>query len=93
MNSHKIPNNDQKIADIVNKIGLEGVEAVGDDGSVCIKVSGSKERVEEVARIISEDPKVQKASANGIGDGGQEGDLWINNYELGLHGELGDFLN
>lgn len=83
----KVINNQDKVAQKINELKLEGVEAVGDDGSVCIQVSGNESRVKEVASIINE-----KFGNLSIGDGVQEGDLFINADDCNIHEELGDLL-
>lgn len=78
----KVINNQDRIAAKINRLELDGVEAVGDDGSVCIEVVGDRDRVVQVARIIND----LDFDANGVGDGVQEGVLWINGREAGLTG-------
>ena len=83
----KIINNADKLEKQINEMELVGVEAVSDDGSVCIQVEGSLERVKEVANIIGE----KFARINSIGDGRQNGEFWINNK--GFNGELSEALS
>lgn len=72
-----VPNNQKEIAEKINQLGLVGVSATYDDGNVGVKVSGAKERIEEVANTINDHFGHYR-----IGDGAQEGDIFINQYEL-----------
>lgn len=85
----KIPNNQDKIADEINSMGINGVEAVGDDGSVCIEIKGSKEQVWDAAKAIEAKIKFHAE----IGDGVQSGVLWVNADEAGVHKEFADVLS
>lgn len=85
MNSNHVPNNQDKVANRINALGLTGVEAVGDDGSVCIQVSGSRQRVAEVAELLSNNPTI---NVSRVGDGAQEGTLWVNANDCNFHDEL-----
>lgn len=84
----KTINNQDKIAKKINNLNLEGVIAVGDDGSVCVEVKGDKAYTKEVAEKIDS----YQFDNQGVGDGVQEGGLWINNYEQKIHGELYDVM-
>lgn len=80
-------NNMNRVADTINALNLQGVNAVGDDGSVCIQVSGNEIRVREVATIINE----LSTLPSRVGDGVQEGGYWINSESLS--DDLSAFLN
>lgn len=82
-------NNQDRISDLVNGLNLVGVESCGDDGSVCVQVNGNESRVREVSRILSENSRINRSR---IGDGVQEGSLWINGVDCDLHGEVSDFV-
>lgn len=82
-------NNQDRIATSINQLELEGVEAVGDDGSVCVRVAGNRERVLEVANTIN----THNFDSNGIGDGVQEGSIFINGDEAEIHDELFELIS
>lgn len=85
----KIPNNQDAIAKRINDAGIDGVNAVGDDGSVCVQVDGDKARVQDVARIL------QSMNLDGgpIGDGVQQGDVFINGNDADIHDVLFNVVN
>lgn len=81
----RVINNAEKIAKKINDLCIEGVGAVGDDGSVCIEVLGDEKYTRLVAKVIHEKVRVKHPR---VGDGCQEGCYWINNYAEKIHGEL-----
>lgn len=74
----KIPNNQEKLVEKINKMNLYGVDAVFDDGSVFVRVSGTKERIWDVAKFV----EAMFPESISVGDGAQDGDIFINNDEL-----------
>lgn len=87
MNSEKVINNMDKIAERINNLSLEGVNAVGDDGSVCVQIKGDTNRVREVIDTMCADPKIHVSR---IGDGGQEGCIFINADDCNIHEDMED---
>lgn len=75
--------NQDKIALKINNLKLAGVDAVGDDGSVCIQVAGNQDRVVQVAKII-----MNKVGDVDTTDGVQTGGLWINADDCNIHDDL-----
>ena len=75
--------NQDKVADKINKFKLVGVDAIGDDGSVCVQINGDKNRVVEVANIIFD--KVGDITTT---DGVQDGEIWINGNDCNIHDDL-----
>lgn len=71
-------NNVQKIVNEINNLDIWGMDAVAEDGSVCVRVTGSKARIWDVAKLI----EAKFADVQSVGDGIQEGTIWINNDEL-----------
>lgn len=84
----KVPNNQDKIAKQINASNWPDVKAVGDDGNVCVDILGDKVYTKVIAELL--DLKFGKIK---IGDGVQEGMVWINNYELGIYGVPKDVIN
>lgn len=78
-------NNQNKIASAINALGLDGVDAVGDDGSVCVQVKGDADRVTQVANLILKD-----IGDVATGDGVQTGGIFINGDDAGIHDDLFD---
>ena len=76
-------NNQNAIARRINNLNLAGVQAAGDDGSVCVQVSGNEARVHEIANDILEHVGDVETS-----DGAQEGGIWINCDECNIHDDL-----
>jgi acylphosphatase len=72
-----IPNNQKELAEKINGLELVGVDATYDDGNVGVRVSGAKERIQEVANVIND-----KFGHYRVGDGVQEGDIYVNGQEL-----------
>ena len=81
--NRRIPNNQDQIASRINAQYLKGVHAIPDDGSVIVEVKGDEERVQEVAAILYE-----QFGDRRIGDGVQEGSLWINADEAEIHDDV-----
>lgn len=81
----KVINNADKVAERVNKMFLEGhgVEAIADDGNVCVQISGTVAAVIMAARSICD-----KFGHLRIGDGAQEGEIWINGETADIHAEV-----
>lgn len=77
-NKNKVINNADKVAKAINALDIKGVEAVGDDGSVCVSVKGDAYAEQRVARII-----YNQIGDIDIGDGVQDGCIVINGQELG----------
>ncbi len=75
-------NNDVKVVAQIEALGLEGVEAWADDGSVGVEVNGSEDRRVEVAKVLYE-----KFGDVHVGDGVQDSwGLWVNwKDENGVH--------
>lgn len=81
----RINNNQDVVANRINELNLVGVSAVGDDGSVCVDVSGSSNRVSDVSSILAEN-----FGQINIGDGIQSGGIWINANDINIHCELSE---
>ena len=78
-----VPNNEDKVAKTINEMRLTGVEAVGDDGRVCIQIRGTRNHVAEMAEIINNSKLPTR-----VGDGVQEGGYWVNGTDCDFHDEL-----
>lgn len=76
-------NNQDNIAREINQLKLRGVRAVGDDGSVCIEVKGSRSYTIKIAKALDD-----KFGSLQVSDGVQFGDLWINNYDKQIHDDV-----
>jgi len=80
-------NNQDRIASRINELNLTGVEAVGDDGNVCVGVVGTEAHTRQVAQaILSEIGDID------TGDGVQVGCICINNDAQNIHDDLSAFL-
>jgi acylphosphatase len=79
----KVINNQDKVANLVNKLGIVGVNADGDDGSVCIQVKGDRANVIKVAKQIMND-----VGDLDTGDGVQKGGMFVNGDDCNIHDDL-----
>lgn len=75
--------NQEKIANKINALHLQGVEAVGDDGSVCVRIRGNTNQVRAIAGMILD--AIGNITTT---DGVQDGSIFINGEECGIHDEL-----
>jgi len=80
-------NNQDRIASRINELNLTGVEAVGDDGSVCVQVIGTEAHTRQVAQTI-----FNEIGNVDTGDGIQVGSIFINNDAQNIHDDLSGFL-
>lgn len=81
-----VPHSDEAIQEIILGMKIPAVyDVVCDDGSVMVAVNGKEEDVILTAKQI--DGRVGHMR---VGDGIQEGDVWINGIECDIHDTLSD---
>lgn len=79
-------NNQDQVANRINAMvvgrGWE-VEAVGDDGNVCVQIKGDRTHVIDMAKRINDAYGHYR-----VGDGVQEGTIFVNGEDCDIHDDV-----
>lgn len=82
-NQNSVPNNDERVAEQLESLNLEGVVRVWfDDGNVGVVVND-----DQLENVVSQ---LRSLNLPRVGDGFQEGGVWVSNVSRSVNDELSE---